>query len=255
MSGTRNINNQLIIQERTEELKRIKSSYPTMPATNIDFNPNSVQEATTMRYIVVPKDSFQPLVGSYGAGSCLIVALHDPTTFTVLTHLIRGTNPHFLSTFLDQMNPATTVAHLAGGNFSLELMTSGSSCVIDTFRFLTARGIKIETCNVAWEIERYTRGRAEEESASLAINATTGKVYAPVASKYFYSSPNEKHIDDVLLDKSFITRQSAALPSAVDETKLSPPPSASIEPSSPPPPAAVRTNEPEEAESNKFKPF
>lgn len=152
--------------EKFEKLQRIKS--PLHDAHRVDFKPEESACILQHEYGVTKADAAQPVLGTYGAGPCVILALYDKQAKTaVLTHIDALTNLYSLNQLFNEINPETTVAHLAGGDSSSQEMC------IKIIDMLEDRKINIANADIVRE--------GFKGPASLAIDARTGNIYAPVS--------------------------------------------------------------------------
>ncbi len=175
-------------EERIQKIIEIKKPLNKQEVSPINFSSTQAICVNPNCWAITTPDSATPIIGSYGAGPCLIVVLHDPTTFTVVTHMFAATNPNFLGQFLDYMNPETTIAHLMGGGLMGEIGAFFKkdapplSTNLETFQLLTSRNIKIKTIDIG---RGDSFGFKVEDATSIAIHARTGEIYAPVSDHNF----------------------------------------------------------------------
>lgn len=120
-------------------------------------------------------NSDYPVIGTLGAGQCLILGVYDTKQHKVLVSHITGLNGKSakmnktLSDELDKFLPNSSVAYILGG---LKLSAGNSPYSEATYlilkQMLFRKGIRIEHSDVF---------RAQNNPASLAIDARNGKCY------------------------------------------------------------------------------
>lgn len=128
-------------------------------------------------------NSDYPVVGTFGAGQCLILGIYDIKQHKALVSHITGLNGKSakmnktLSDELDKFSPNSSVAYILGG---LKLSAGNSPFSEATYlilkQMLSKKGIKIEYSDVF---------RAQDNPASLAIDARNGKCYFKVDVGHF----------------------------------------------------------------------
>jgi hypothetical protein len=149
---------------RQEKLHKIQS--PLKGVKSVDFKSYEAVTVLQHEYAVTKADYSQPVLGTFGAGPCVILALYDHENKTaVLAHIDALTDIDSLQRLFSSISKESTVAHLAGGDFSSQEMC------MDIIELLEKNNIKIVNSDIA---------RSSFDSASFAIDARTGKVYSPV---------------------------------------------------------------------------
>src|SRR3990167_8508697 len=129
------------------------------------------QDYKTQQLCKVLRPMFQQyIVGTWGAGPCIIVAFYNPETLTAgIAHIDALTNVSSLSKYIDIARDDTQSKlqiHLRGGD------SSSRNKVIEVLDQLRKRDdVEIKSCAV---MEPSFSGLG----AMLAINAKTGETYA-----------------------------------------------------------------------------
>lgn len=156
--------------QRQREVKLRSLQCRLKNTRSIDFAPAQTVTVLQHEYAISNAQSEQPILGTYGAGPCVILALYDKQDrVAILAHIDSMTDTQSISKLFSLISKNETVAHLAGGDRSHE---SVSMC-IEIVDVLEKNNIKIENADLA---------RSEFNSASsLAIDARTGAIYSPVA--------------------------------------------------------------------------
>lgn len=155
-----------------DTIDRCESKYrkfnPETISTHIDFEKKDSFVVLQHEYAIAKETSIKPVLASFGAGPCLIVALYDTKNkVAVLSHVDSCTDLTSLpKNLFSEISIESTVAHLFGGQESSKEMC------LQILDLIERRGIKIENLDIV-------RGFGED-AASLAIDVRTGRVYTPV---------------------------------------------------------------------------
>lgn len=149
---------------RQKKLRQTQS--PLQGFKPVDFARNEAVMVLQHEYAVTQADYEQPILGTFGAASCLILALYDDENKTaILGHIDTLVALDSLQNLFSSMTKENTVAHLFGGN-----SLSQDMC-LDTVNLLEKNNIKIVNSEIV---------RDASSSASLAIDARTGQIYYPI---------------------------------------------------------------------------
>lgn len=141
------------------------------------FSKNEAQAVLQHEVAITNSNSTKPILGTYGAGPCVIVALYNPQTkVAALAHVDSLTNINSLAHHVDQISSVGAVeVHLSGGDSSSKKM------VTEIIKLINSRqGAKIISANVC---NGY-------ESKSLALDSRTGAVFTSFDPKQL------QHADD-----------------------------------------------------------
>lgn len=167
-------------------LKKIEPfKAPLKNIKKVDFKADDTFYVLQHEYGVTDADSSKPILGTGGAGPCVILVLYDKKNKkAVLTHIDSLTDLSSLSQLLVGVDKGNTVAHLAGGK-----VCSQEECY-KIFKFLQKHGIKIENVDLI---------QADaDEPMSMAIDARTGAIYSPVKIDQFKLAKDiERRLDKV----------------------------------------------------------
>lgn len=139
---------------------------PLHSANPVDFNKKLSEGVLQGEYAITLSSSNKPILGTYGAGPCLIVAIYDvESKISFLAHIDGVTDLDSLKTIINRFNPETSQVHLYGGDISSEEMCIE---VVEIFKSLN------------FEIYNSDIVRQSLDRASLAIDSRNGKIYSPV---------------------------------------------------------------------------
>lgn len=117
-------------------------------------------------YAITTSESRRPVLGTFGAGPCLIIALYDTQNkIAVLAHVDALTDLNSLSRLFYSVSKEHTVAHLYGGDHQ-----SKDMC-LEIVDILEKEHIQIVTSDII---------RDSYIPASLAIDARTGAIYTSI---------------------------------------------------------------------------
>lgn len=163
--------------KREEKLRLVQG--PLKQTKSVDFKKDEACMVLQHEYTKTTADSTQPVLGTFGAGPCVILALYDSQNKTaVLAHIDALTALSSLPTLFQSLSKEHTVAHLAGGDSSSKTMC------IDIIESLNKYNIKIANADIARSFF------SAYDAASLAIDARTGNIYSPVDPKQLYQAPD-----------------------------------------------------------------
>ncbi|PWY55127.1 hypothetical protein DGG96_13165 [Legionella qingyii] len=142
-------------------------------AVPVDFKLTETITVLQHEYAITTATSEQPILGTYGANTCLILALYDATNkMAILAHIDTMTPIESLSELLQPVSE-NSIAHLAGGD------SNSHSMCIELIELLTKYHIHIENADVL---------KSSFAGASLAIDARTGTIYSPVRPDQLYKT-------------------------------------------------------------------
>lgn len=155
------------IQGKNEQFKHLKSiQAPLRNTQQINFTPHEAVTVVQHEYAIATFDSRQPVLGTFGAGPCVILALYDKENRrAMLAHIDSLTDLQSLSRTIQKFSSKNTIAHLLGGDSSSQFMC------IELLEVLRKLNIEIENADL---INHFN------PSASLAIDSRTGAIYSPI---------------------------------------------------------------------------
>ena len=150
---------------------------PLPSSGKLTIAPEKTLTVLQRQFAIVSSNSPTPVLGTYGAGTCLIVAIYDPThKKAFLAHIDTIMSLPSLQKAIAQFSPASCTAHLLGGSHLTRKMCLGIHA------FLSQKGFKIQSCNLA-----------TGSSDSLAIDARSGKVFSPVTPEQLQKQEDQEH--------------------------------------------------------------
>lgn len=164
---------------------------------------------------ITGSNSDKPILGTYGAGPCVIIAAYNPSTNQALLMHIDGlTSLSSLTKHIDSIaNGITLQIHLRGGDGSSKKMCT------EIIKLLKSRDdIQIISANIG------TGGNAK----SLAIDSRTGEIFTNFSPKQLHHEENYNdkiklvamRIDKYPIELSFDgTKKDTYLDAPVDETE------------------------------------
>ena len=174
---------------REQKLQSVRATITGMQTIN--FQPEQTTAVIQHEYAVSYANSRKPILGSYGAGSCVILALYESKLKkALLAHIDVVTDLKCLDNILSGFSSETTVAHLIGGN-------TESLCpdfCLDIVEILEQHKIKIVNCDIV---------RNDYDPGSLAIDARNGNIYSPVDPYQLHTSGIIKRLEAYVLSSSF----------------------------------------------------
>jgi chemotaxis receptor (MCP) glutamine deamidase CheD len=144
--------------------------------SHIDFENNEAVVVLTHEYAVTNAASKKPVLGAYGASTCVILALYDSKNkIAVLAHIDTVADIKSLSNLLNDLSIENTVAHLFGGcNVLMEgVHISSEDLCTSVVELLQRYDVNIVNSDIA-------RDTSKLPPASLAIDSRSGKIYTPV---------------------------------------------------------------------------
>ncbi|MBA4697266.1 MAG: hypothetical protein H2069_07760 [Legionella sp.] len=170
-----------------KRLYRIRS--PLRGHKPVDFKANEAVMVLQHEYAITDAADKLPILGTFAAGPCVIVALYDDINeIALLAHVDAVTDLDPFSQLLNTtFSKENTVAHLSGGQVGAE------SLCIDVIKKLEENNIKILNIDIL---------KSSFEVDSLAIDSRNGQIYTPVTPDqltrindnlgpmlYFFTSP------------------------------------------------------------------
>ncbi len=131
------------------------------------FTSNEARGVAQNELVIASADSQKPILGTFGAGPCVAIAVYNPTTHSaILAHIDELTNISSLNKYLDTIAKNSSEplqVHLAGGEEESKKM-----CV-EIIKMLNKRGD-----NIIKSSKLIPLGGSGE---SLAIDARTGEIF------------------------------------------------------------------------------
>lgn len=153
-----------IKQQQTQFYSQINK--PLANVNPVDFPKSAAFTIYQHEYGITTAKSRMPILGTWAAADCVILALYDnKNKIAALAH-IDAMEVKSLANIFKYVDVESTVAHLYGGSSAL----SFDKC-LDIIEFIKSSGLKIENCALI----EHSNG-----CASLAIDARNGKLYSPV---------------------------------------------------------------------------
>ncbi len=159
-----------------KNIERIKKYQSHFYGTNsVNFANKESTLVMMNEYAITNASDSAPILGSYGASSCLILAVRDTqTTTTFLAHITTMTLLSSVEEILIQFSPTDSIAHLIGGHW---VANTGSFIMcLSVIDMIEKIGIPIANADVV---------RSQRPGGSMAIDARTGEVFAPVTKSDF----------------------------------------------------------------------
>jgi len=163
---SKEINAEFAAQEiRYQKLLSLRKQQ--IKTTPVNFKSSEAVAVLQHEYAITTATANQPVLGTFGAGPCLILALYDSENKTaILAHIDSMTDINSLSRLFDLVSKEHSVAHLVGGN------SSSQDFCMDIVELLENNKIKIAYADIV---------RGSFDSASFAIDSRTGAIYTSVA--------------------------------------------------------------------------
>ena len=131
------------------------------------FTSNEARGVAQNELVIASADSQKPILGTFGAGPCVAIAVYNPTTHSaMLAHIDGLTNISSLNQYLEIIakdSPQPLQVHLAGGKEESKKM-----CV-EIINMLNTRGDNIIKSSKLIPLGGY--------GESLAIDAKTGEIF------------------------------------------------------------------------------
>lgn len=147
--------------------------------TRVDFKPQATCTVLPHEFAVTTADSIKPVLGTFGAVACLIIAIYDAEAKkAVLTHVDAFSRIDSLTGLLELVSPASSTVHLCGGDMSSQVMCMEIVELIETHYFKIANADIVRTGSIF-------------DSASLAIDARTGAIYSPIFPKHLEAGEDQ----------------------------------------------------------------
>jgi hypothetical protein len=148
-----------------------------------EFTPEDSRYVYIRGYATTSAQDQKPILGSNGAGPCLIVALHNPADKTaMLAHIDANTDIQSLHKIIEKLggDGKTLHAHLAGGEAITEKMVTG---VLDILK--QHGNVTIKSADIMSE---------QRSLKALAIDSRTGEVFTSFMSINMDKGPNHSAI-------------------------------------------------------------
>ncbi|MBV53236.1 MAG: hypothetical protein CL816_04115 [Coxiellaceae bacterium] len=159
----------MIDSDREQKLKTIRKPLQNTHKTN-DFKKELTRGVLQGEFGVTDGNDAIPILGTFGAGPCLIVAIYESEKKSAfLTHIDASTCLDSFNRELSRLNynPRTSQVHLYGGD------SSSHDMCMDVYEIMENKGFVIVNSDIV---------REETDSASFAIDARNGNVYSNVNS-------------------------------------------------------------------------
>jgi peptide-N-terminal asparagine amidohydrolase len=159
---------EVLKKNREEKLKEIQATLTrTKP---IDFKSNETITILQHEYAITQSTALQPVLGTFGAGPCIILALYDnKNNIAVLAHIDAVTDIQSLSEVLHPLSKDNTVAHLTGGWW-----ITSQNMYLEIVKLLNKENIRIINADIFKS--------PFASASSLAIDSRNGNIYSPVRS-------------------------------------------------------------------------
>lgn len=156
---------QIVVEQQQKQFFS-QINKPLVNANYVDFPKALAFTIIQHEYGITTEKSRMPILGTWGAGPCVIAALYDTKNkIAAVAHLDSTWDVKSLENMIRNFERESTVAHLYGGE-----QYSFDNC-LDIIEVITNNGIKIENCALI----EHSKG-----NASLAIDARNGRLYSHV---------------------------------------------------------------------------
>lgn len=139
-------------------------SAPLKNTCEVDFKPDQTVFVLQQEFAVTDANSDKPVLGTGGAGPCIILAIYDQKNKIAILAHVDISCLYDIPTLFKNISIEHSVAHISGG----------TGCEEDSLKIIDIlERHKIKIVNADIERDRYL-------PASLAIDARTGNIYSPV---------------------------------------------------------------------------
>ena len=157
------------VERQHKEFEAYTYVRPLQGHQTVEFKISDATNVIQGTYMKAESDSSFPVLGTFGAGPCLIMAIYCPGTNTAaLAHLDAGNTVSSITKLVSEMaaDHAVNVHFVGGDSESKDNLNSIYSAVLDLNNVTVINA----------DISRTSAGI----SASLAIDSRTGTIYSPV---------------------------------------------------------------------------
>lgn len=155
----------LITEKEDQIVAKIK--FPLKGAKVVNFKKSEAAVVFQHEFAITYSDAERPILGTFGAGTCLILALYDASSkIAVLAHIDHKTDLDSLPHLFTELTKENTVAHLFGGT------SNSKDMCIKVINLLEENKITIVNSDIV---------REGFDGASLAIDARNGDIFSPVS--------------------------------------------------------------------------
>lgn len=159
-----------IIRSRLNYLNNIKRPLSGFTET-IEFSPEDTVAVLQNEYAITHAEDKTPILGTFGAGPCVIVAIYDAINkIAILAHCDECSNINDLQDIVGYLSLPHTQAHLYGYEVG-SLSDSLRNCY-EIVKFLETNKIQISNADIL-------RPKGSPDG-SLAIDARTGAIISPI---------------------------------------------------------------------------
>ena len=167
---------------KLERLERkyddLKYARPLNGYKKVSFNSSEAASVMQGKFMISDGSRFHVL-GTYGAGPCLIMAVHCPTTKTgALAHLNASNSISSIRELINRFQHPVDV-HFFGGNTESKKNCDKIYQAVKQLAHVTIKNSDILPL------------RGSYAGASLAINVQTGEIYSPVEPKHLTPEKDE----------------------------------------------------------------
>ncbi|MDF2940925.1 MAG: uncharacterized protein K0R66_1567 [Gammaproteobacteria bacterium] len=162
-----------IEQQKEKNAQEKESVYqirkPLFGHKSVDFSKLITLPVLQHEYAIATASSSRPILGAYGAGPCVVLAVYNnKLKKALLAHIDSLTDLSSLKNIIDYQfeDGASSVAHIVGGDEGSIHMTAN---IINLLKELNITIDNADIISYGWEPQ------------SLAIDARTGQIYSPVS--------------------------------------------------------------------------
>lgn len=130
----------------------------TLSKNTNKLNKTNIMPVLQREYGTINKNSKKKIIGSYGAGPCIILCMRDKNSQTTLAHIDGDTKDIFIP--FEKYNPRDTNVYIVGGN------NESRNTIYNLLCLLKLKNFDIKYADII-----------SNHSNSFAINSVTGEIY------------------------------------------------------------------------------
>lgn len=130
----------------------------TLSKNTNKLNKTNIMPVLQREYGTINKNSKKKIIGSYGAGPCVILCMRAENTQTTLAHIDGDTKDIFIP--FEKYNPRNTNVYIVGGN------NESRNTIYNLLCLLKLKNFDIKYADII-----------SNHSNSFAINCVTGEIY------------------------------------------------------------------------------
>jgi len=189
-----------LIRSRLEYLNNIKRPLSGF-IKEVKFRPEDAVVVLQNEFAITHAEDKMPVLASYGAGPCIIVAIYDSKNkVAIMAHCDETSDINNLQEIVSLLSLPNTQAHLYG--YEVESDSANLRNCYEIVKFLETNKIKISNADIL-------RSKGSPD-ASLAIDARTGVITSPINSSHLNITEAENSRIDKLefeCNKQFVILQ------------------------------------------------